>query len=46
MAEIHELRLKIDASAAKRGSRDFTATIEAVRRAVKDLDRDTTGAFT
>lgn len=46
MAETHELRLKIDAAAAKRGSREFTAAVEAVKRAVRDLERDSTGAFT
>ncbi|WNL50652.1 tape measure protein [Ruegeria phage RpAliso] len=46
MAETHELRLKIDATAAKRGSRDFTAAIEAVKRAVRELERDSSGAFT
>ena len=46
MAETHELRLKIDAGAARRGARDFTAAIEAVKRAVRDLERDSTGAFT
>lgn len=46
MAETHELRLKIDAAAARTGSREFTAAIEAVKRAVRDLERDSTGAFT
>ena len=46
MAETHELRLKIDAAAAKRGSREFTAAINAVKMAVRDLERDTTGSFT
>ena len=46
MAETHELRLKIDASAAKRGSREFTGAINAVKKAVRDLERDSTGAFT
>ncbi|QGH74823.1 tail tape-measure protein [Bacteriophage DSS3_MAL1] len=46
MAETHELRLKIDAAAAKRGSREFTAAVEAVKRAVRDLERDSNGAFT
>ena len=45
-AKTHELRLKIDAAAAKRGSREFTATISAVKQAVRDLDKDATGAFT
>lgn len=46
MAETHELRLKIDAAAAKRGSREFAAAINAVKLAVRDLERDSTGAFT
>lgn len=46
MSETHELRLKIDASAAQSGARQFTAAIAAVRKAVEGLDRDTTGAFT
>ncbi|UVD36479.1 tape measure protein [Rhodobacter phage RcXuper] len=46
MAETHELRLKIDAAAAKAGSREFTAAVDAVKRAVRDLERDSSGAFT
>ena len=46
MAETHELRLKIDAAAAESGARKFTAAINAVKQAVRDLDKDTTGAFT
>ncbi|WP_417676739.1 phage tail tape measure C-terminal domain-containing protein [Pseudodonghicola sp.] len=46
MAETHELRLKIDAGAAQSGARTFKAAVETVRAAVRDLDRDTTGAFT
>jgi tape measure domain-containing protein len=46
MAETHELRLKIDAAAAKRGSREFTAAVNAIKLAVRDLERDSTGAFT
>ena len=46
MAETHSLQLKIDASAAQAGAKQFTAAINAVKNAVKDLDRDTTGAFT
>ncbi len=45
MAETHELRLKIDSTAAKRGSREFTAAVNAVKQAVRDLERDSTGAF-
>ncbi len=46
MVESHELRLKIDASAAKRGSREFVGAINAVKAAVRDLERDSTGTFT
>ncbi|MGK7652398.1 phage tail tape measure C-terminal domain-containing protein [Roseovarius sp. B08] len=46
MAETHELRLKIDAAAAKRGSREFVGAINAVKAAVRDLERDSAGAFT
>lgn len=46
MAETHELRLKIDAGAARAGAKQFTGAIESVRRAVRDLERDSTGAFT
>lgn len=46
MAETHELRLKIDAGAAQSGARQFTSAINAVKAAVRDLDKDATGAFT
>ncbi|KZY47621.1 hypothetical protein A3731_07775 [Roseovarius sp. HI0049] len=46
MAETHELRLKIDSTPAKRGAREFTSAINAVKVAVRDLERDSTGAFT
>ena len=46
MAETHELRLKIDAGAAQSGARQFTSAIKAVKQAVRDLDKDATGAFT
>lgn len=46
MAETHELRLKIDAAAAKTGSRVFVAAVEAVKQAVRGLERDSAGAFT
>lgn len=46
MAETHELRLKIDAGAAQSGARQFTSAIKAVKAAVRDLDKDATGAFT
>ena len=44
--ETHSLALKIDATAAQAGSKQFTAAINAVKKAVSELDRDTTGAFT
>ncbi|MGR3315578.1 phage tail tape measure C-terminal domain-containing protein [Roseovarius indicus] len=46
MAETHELRLSIDASAAKRGSREFIAATNAVKQAVTGLEKDTDGLFT
>lgn len=46
MADTHELRLKINAGAAKSGAREFTAAVNAVKQAVRDLDRDASGAFT
>lgn len=46
MAETHELRLKIDAAAAKRGAAEFKGAIKSVRKAVRDLERDSNGAFT
>ena len=45
MTDTHEIRLNINAAAAKRGSRDFTAAITAVKTAIKDLDRDSQNAF-
>jgi hypothetical protein len=44
--QTHTLALKIDAAAAKTGSREFTAAVAAVKKAVEDLDRDSTGLFT
>ncbi|WP_288940980.1 phage tail length tape measure family protein [uncultured Roseovarius sp.] len=46
MSETHELRLKIDAAGAESGAKRFKGAIASVRKAVNDLDRDTTGAFT
>ncbi|GGO50297.1 Lambda phage tail tape-measure protein (Tape_meas_lam_C) [Roseovarius pacificus] len=46
MAETHELRLKIDAGAAESGAKKFRGAIASVRKAVNDLERDTSGAFT
>ena len=45
MSETHTLNLKIDASAAESGARRFTGAINAVKKAVKYLDRDSQGAF-
>jgi len=45
MAETHELRLKIDAGAAKRGASEFKGAIESVRKAVAALEKDSAGAF-
>ena len=44
--QVHSLQLKIDAAAAKQGSREFSAAVAAVKKAVEDLDRDSTGLFT
>ena len=46
MTKEYELRLKINAEAAKQGARDFTAALSAVRKAVEGLERGTDGAFT
>ncbi len=45
MAETHELRLKINAAAAKTGSREFVGAIQSIKNAVATLDRDTDGTF-
>lgn len=45
MAETHELRLKINAGAAKSGAREFTSALNSIKRAVRDLERDSTGVF-
>ena len=45
MAETHELRLKINAAAARAGARDFVAAISSIKRAVRELDRDSAGTF-
>jgi hypothetical protein len=39
------LKLEIDASAGRRGSREYIAAINAVKKAVNGLERDTVGAF-
>ncbi|MFO6463097.1 phage tail length tape measure family protein [Jannaschia sp. KMU-145] len=41
----YSLELNIDAAAAKRGSDQFRAAIEAVKRSVTGLERDTEGLF-
>ena len=46
MAETHELRVKIDAGAAERGSRQFVSAVAAIRAAVRGMERDSSGAFT
>ena len=46
MTKEYELRLKINAEAAKQGAREFTSAVAAVKAAVRDLDRDSEGLFT
>lgn len=46
MAQEHELRLKINASAAKSGARDFVGAIANIKKAVTDLDAKTAKTFT
>ncbi|MES2666627.1 MAG: phage tail tape measure C-terminal domain-containing protein [Pseudomonadota bacterium] len=41
----HTIRLQIDAAAAKTGSREFTSAVAAVKAAVRDLEKDSEGAF-
>ncbi|RGP36937.1 phage tail length tape measure family protein [Pseudotabrizicola alkalilacus] len=43
--QTHSLALKIDAEAAKAGSRVFVAAVTAVKKAVHDLDRQADGTF-
>ena len=45
MAETHELRLKINAAAAKSGSRDFVRAIAAIKVAIRGLEKDSAGIF-
>ena len=45
-SETHTLNLEINAAAAKRGSREFTAAVKAVKQAVTGLEKDTDGLFT
>lgn len=46
MAETHELRLKINAAAARAGAREFVAAINSIKTAIRQLDRDSDGVFT
>lgn len=41
-----ELRLKINAAAARAGAKEFKSAIQSIQKVVSQLDRDTTGAFT
>lgn len=45
MAETHELRLKINAAAARAGAREFVAAIQSIQTAVEVLQRKSTTAF-
>jgi len=45
-AKTHTLRLRIDAGAARKGGRQFTAAVESMKRAILDLDRASDGTFT
>lgn len=45
MAETHELRLKINAAAARSGSREFVGALAAIRTAVTNLDQAAGTAF-
>lgn len=46
MAETHELRLKINAAAARSGAREFVGAINSIKTAIRQLDRDSNGVFT
>lgn len=46
MAETHELRLKINAAAARSGAREFVAAIRSIQTAVENLDNRSDAAFT
>lgn len=46
MAETHELRLKINASAARAGANEFRGALKSIQKAVQELDRTSDGAFT
>ena len=45
MAETHELRLKINAAAARAGAREFVSAIRAIQSAVEGLDRASESSF-
>lgn len=45
MTETHELRLKINAAAAKSGAREFKSTINSIQVAVESLDKTASGTF-
>ena len=45
MAETQELRLKINAAAARAGAREFVAAINSIQTAVNQLERESTKAF-
>lgn len=45
-SETHDLKLKIDAAAAETGAKRFKGAVNSIKRAVSQLDRDTSGAFT
>lgn len=45
MAETHELRLKINAAAARAGAREFVSAIRTIQSAVEGLDRASEASF-
>lgn len=45
MAETHELRLKINASAARAGAKEFKGAIASIQQAVAGLEKTSSGAF-
>ncbi len=46
MAETHELRLKINAAAARAGAREFVSAIRTIQGAIESLDQRSAAAFT
>lgn len=46
MAETHELRLKINAAAARAGAREFVSAIRTIQNAIEGLDQRSAAAFT